>query len=72
MTATDATRSASEPVHGRSRLRRWRIGLSIVAVLLAVYAIALRWATEELGQDMLDSVRDVPVLDDGHHKPRSH
>ncbi len=71
MTATDATRSASEPVRGRSRLRRWLIGLLIVAVLLAVYGIALRWASEELGQDVLESMRDVPVLDDDHHKPRS-
>ncbi len=70
MAATDATRSASEPVRGRSRMRRWLISLSIVAVLLAVYAIALRWATEELGQDVLESVRDVPVVDDNHHKPR--
>lgn len=72
MTATDATRPPSEPIRGRSRLRRWRIVLLIVAVLLAVYGIALRWATEELGQDLLESVRDVPVLDDDHHKPSSH
>lgn len=71
MTATDATRSPSEPVRGRSRLRRWLIVLSIVAVLLAVYVIALRWASEELGQDVLESMRDVPVLEDDHHKPSS-
>jgi hypothetical protein len=72
MTATDATRSASGPVRGHSRLRRWLIVLLTVAALLALYGVALRWASEELGQGVLESVRDVPVLDDDHHKPRSH
>lgn len=69
MTSTHATPSASEPGRGYSRLRRWLIVLLVVGVLLAVYALALQWASEELGEDMLDSMREVPVIEDVHHKP---
>ncbi|CAN5596795.1 hypothetical protein BH23PSE2_BH23PSE2_08420 [soil metagenome] len=52
----------------RSRLRRWMVGISVLLVLLAIYAVALRWLTTQIGNDVQDSLRDVPVLD--HHTPR--
>ncbi len=53
----------------RSRLRRWLLSISVLLVLLAIYAVALRWVTLQIGNDVQDSLRDVPVLD--HHTPRT-
>jgi hypothetical protein len=69
MTAIPANQPASEPERGPSRLRRWMAGLLVVAVLLGAYAYGLRWFTQQVGQDVQETLRDVPVLDD--HSPRS-
>ncbi len=53
----------------RSRLSRWLITLCVLLVLLAIYAVALRWVTLQIGNDVQDSLRDVPVLD--HHTPQT-
>lgn len=52
----------------RPRLRRWLIGIAILLVLCASYAVALHWATLRIGGSVQDSLRTAPVLDD--HTPR--
>ena len=48
----------------RSNGSRWLIGLTILVVLLAVYAIALRWFALRLESDIQKSLRPVPVASD--------
>ncbi|MGI8561151.1 MAG: hypothetical protein ACR2J7_06905 [Luteimonas sp.] len=60
--------SAPVPTSSPHRLRRWLLGIMILAGLLAVYALALRWVTVQVGQDVENSLRTAPVLDD--HTPR--
>lgn len=61
-----ATRPSSHP--GRPRLRRWLIAIVVVLVLAACYAITLQRITLRIGNDIQDSLRTAPVLDD--HTPR--
>ncbi|MDH5823074.1 hypothetical protein QFW77_08740 [Luteimonas sp. RD2P54] len=53
----------------RHRLRRWLIGLAILAALLAVYAAALHWFTLQVGEGVQSSLREAPLLDDAQHVP---
>lgn len=57
------------PTPSRPRARRWAIGIAVLLVLIAVYAVALRWITLQIGHDVQNTLRDVPVLDD--HTPRT-
>jgi hypothetical protein len=56
------------PAPPRFRLSRWLAGLVVLLVLLAAYALALRWVTEQIGHDVENTFREAPVLDD--HTPR--
>lgn len=51
------------------RLRRWLTGIAVLLALLALYAVALRWLTVQIGDDVQNTLREVPVLDD--HTPRT-
>jgi ferric-dicitrate binding protein FerR (iron transport regulator) len=66
-----AASPASSPLPNppRLRLRRWLVGIVALLALLAVYAVALRWVTKQVGDDVQNSFREVPVLDD--HTPRT-
>lgn len=55
--------------HPRPRQRRWLTGIAILLALLALYAVALRWLTVQIGDDVQNTLREVPVLDD--HTPRT-
>jgi hypothetical protein len=59
----------SLPNSPRTPHRRWKAGVLVLVALLAVYALALQWVTEQVSQDVENSLRDVPVLDD--HTPRT-
>lgn len=48
----------------RSNRSRWLIVLTILVVLLAVYAIALRWFALRLESDIQKSLRPIPVASD--------
>jgi hypothetical protein len=63
-----AASPAPSPTPPRFRLRRWLVGLVVLLALLAVYAVALRWVTEQIGDDVENTFREAPVLDD--HTPR--
>lgn len=69
MAAIPANHTSAHRPQGRSRLRRWLLGVLVAGSVLAAYGYALRWLGEEVGQNMHDSMRDVPVLDD--HTPRA-
>ncbi len=49
------------PERRRSRLLRWLLGLAALAVLLAVYAIALHWFTQRVETDVQKSIRALPA-----------
>lgn len=50
------------PMPRRSRARRWLIGLAILAVLLAAYAIALRWFVLRVDSGVQDSLHAIPAF----------
>lgn len=52
----------------RRRLRRWLIGLCVVAVLLGAYAVALRWFTLQIGDGVEGSLRTAPAIEDTRHR----
>lgn len=52
-----------------SRARRWLTVAVVVVALLAIYGLALRWITLQVGEDVQQSLRAVPTLDD--HTPRT-
>lgn len=47
-----------------SRRRRWLVGLVLLGLFLAAYAIALSWFTRQVQQGVQQSLREVPVMDD--------
>jgi hypothetical protein len=52
------------PTHGdprRLRMRRWLIWLTVAIVLLATYAIALRWFTLHVESGIQASIHPVAV-----------
>lgn len=49
------------PERRRPRLLRWLLGLAALAVLLAVYAIALHWFTQRVETDVQKSIRALPA-----------
>lgn len=49
------------PARRRSRLRRWVTGLVVLALVLAIYAVALRWFTVRVEADVHKSIRALPV-----------
>ena len=59
---------AATPSNARHRLRRWLVGIAILLLLSASYAIALHRIALRIGGDIQDSLRAAPVLDD--HTPR--
>jgi hypothetical protein len=64
MAAIPSLPNSPQPTH-----RRWKVGVLVLVALLAAYAVALQWVTEQVSQDVESSLRDVPVLDD--HTPRA-
>lgn len=50
------------------RLRRWLIGLAVLAILLALYATLLERVKLRLDSDMQRSLRDTPLMDDTRHR----
>lgn len=52
------------PAKPRRRLLRWMIGLAVVLALLAAYALALRWVTARVNDDVQKSIRELPVSDE--------
>lgn len=53
------TRYAPVPQH--SRMRRWLIWLAVVVVLLAAYAIALRWFTLRVESGVEASIHPIAI-----------
>lgn len=51
-------------IRPRHRLRRWLVGLCVVAVLLGAYAVALRWFTLQIGDGVEDNLRTAPAIED--------
>ncbi|NZA25647.1 hypothetical protein H0E84_04570 [Luteimonas sp. SJ-92] len=59
-----STANADPPRH---RLRRWLIGLAVLALLLAGYAAALHWFTLQVGDGVESSLRAAPLVEDTRH-----
>lgn len=62
------------PQPGRSprpgRLRRWLVGLGLLALLMAVYGAGLNWFAHRLGSDIEKSLRIPDGSDSGVISPR--
>ena len=52
------------------RLRRWLIGLSLLAVLALGYALSLSWFAHRLGDDVEKSLRTPDASDNAVLPPR--
>lgn len=59
---------SATPAVGPRRLRRWLVGLGIVAVLLVAYALALQTIGTLLGDGVESSLRTAPVVEDHQHR----
>lgn len=56
------------PAPARPRWQRWLYVVAALMVLLAAYAIALRWFSDRIGVDMERNLRDAPAIDDARHR----
>ena len=50
------------------RSRRWVIGLSVVALVLAGYAVVLHELSRQVGAGVESSLRMAPAVEDHHHR----
>ena len=59
----------SRPSSARPRgPRRWVIGLSVVALVLAGYAVVLHELSRQVGAGVESSLRVAPAVEDHHHR----
>jgi hypothetical protein len=63
-----STSPPAETAWPPERRRRWRIGVSITAAVLLLYAAALTWTTRRLEVDIQKSIRALPVAGATHRE----
>ncbi|MGO1541431.1 MAG: hypothetical protein ACTHZI_01460 [Luteimonas sp.] len=51
-----------------NRWRRWLIGLVVLGVLLATWAVALLWFTGQVADGVESSINLAPAVEETHHR----